>query len=87
MSPSTSCAAAWALPRSRASYLIDSDVCLLTLCDKAYPKKLAYKYLEELRDEFLARHGADLHERRLRPFACQKFGARVSVLDGGAEAA
>lgn len=71
---------------SRTSYLIDHDVCLLTLCDKAYPKKLAYKYLEELRDEFLARHGTELQERRLRPFACQKFGARQRGEQRGAEA-
>ena len=27
-------------------YVIESGVCYLTLCDRNYPKKLAYSYLE-----------------------------------------
>ena len=33
-------------------YLIDTAVCYLTLVEKAYPKRLAFQYLEELRNEF-----------------------------------
>eukprot|EP01125_Pyxidicula_operculata_P011728 TRINITY_DN3841_c0_g1_i1.p1 TRINITY_DN3841_c0_g1~~TRINITY_DN3841_c0_g1_i1.p1 ORF type:complete len:215 (+),score=25.58 TRINITY_DN3841_c0_g1_i1:753-1397(+) len=55
-------------------YLLDNDICYLTFCDKMYPKKLAYKYLEEIRDEFKLEYGNDCkQQKRLRPFAFQKF--------------
>jgi hypothetical protein len=39
-------------------YMIESGVCYLTLCDRGYPKKLAYRYLEDLQKEFAAQNGA-----------------------------
>ncbi len=57
-------------------YLVDAgDVCYLTLTEKAYPKKLAFQYLEELASEF-SRLYADQIEGVTRPYAFIKFGAR-----------
>lgn len=74
--------AASGAPAARASlesgaftfhYIIDSDVCFLTLVEKSYPKKLAYQYLEELQREFLSLYGRDIEQAR-RPYAFIKFG-------------
>ena len=53
-------------------YVIDNGVCYLTLCDRTYPKKLAYQYLEELQREFDARHGTSV-DAAARPYAFIKF--------------
>lgn len=59
-------------------YLVDGgDVCFLTLTEKAYPKKLAYQYLEELQSEF-SRLYADQIESVTRPYAFIKFGALLT---------
>ncbi|KAL6779127.1 SEC22 [Auxenochlorella protothecoides x Auxenochlorella symbiontica] len=53
--------------------LIDEyGVCYLTLTDKAYPKKLAYQYLEELQSEFSRMHGPQVDTVN-RPYAFIKF--------------
>lgn len=54
-------------------YIIDNDVCYLTLVDKSYPKKLAFQYLEELQREFYSLYGHDI-EKATRPYAFIKFG-------------
>ena len=56
-------------------YLIEGDVCYLTLVEKAYPKKLAFQYLEELQSEFSRLYGEQI-EGVTRPYAFIKFGAR-----------
>ena len=55
------------------SYLIEFGVCYLTLCDRSYPKKLAFAYLEEIQKEFQDKYG---HEcgTVARPYAFVKFG-------------
>jgi vesicle transport protein SEC22 len=53
-------------------YVVDDNVCYLTICDKSYPKKLAYQYLEELREEFSRAHGKDVASVG-RPYAFIKF--------------
>ena len=55
-------------------YLIEADVCYLTLTDRGYPKKLAYQYLEELQSEFSRLYGQQI-ENIARPYAFIKFGA------------
>ena len=55
-------------------YLIEADVCYLTLTDRGYPKKLAYQYLEELQSEFSRLYGPQI-EGIARPYAFIKFGA------------
>lgn len=38
----------------RKSYMIERGICYLTLTDKAYPKRLAFLFLEEINREFEA---------------------------------
>lgn len=40
------------LPCPLCSYVIDQNICFLTLADKGYPKKLAFAYLEEIKEGF-----------------------------------
>ncbi|RYR33344.1 hypothetical protein Ahy_A10g047928 isoform B [Arachis hypogaea] len=54
------------------SYIIEGRVCYLTMCDRAYPKKLAFQYLEELRNEFERVNGSQI-ETAARPYAFIKF--------------
>jgi vesicle transport protein SEC22 len=54
-------------------YLIEGGVCYLTLCDRSYPKKLAYQYLEELQREFEKVNRSQI-ETVARPYAFIKFG-------------
>jgi vesicle transport protein SEC22 len=53
-------------------YLIEGGVCYLTLCDRSYPKKLAYQYLEELQREFEKVNRSQI-ETVARPYAFIKF--------------
>lgn len=55
------------------SYIIEGRVCYLTMCDRAYPKKLAFQYLEDLKNEFERVNGAQI-ETAARPYAFIKFG-------------
>lgn len=54
-------------------YMIDADVCYLTLTEKSYPKKLAYQYLDELHSEFINLYGTQI-QAVSRPYAFIKFG-------------
>ncbi|XP_025944950.1 vesicle-trafficking protein SEC22b [Apteryx rowi] len=38
-------------------YIIEKGVCYLVLCEAAFPKKLAFAYLEDLHSEFDEQHG------------------------------
>jgi len=38
-------------------YIIEQDVCFLTLCDRGFNKKLAYSFLEDLSQEFYNLYG------------------------------
>lgn len=53
-------------------YFIDGDVAFLTLAEKAYPKKLAFQYLEELASEFSRLYGTQV-DSVARPYAFIKF--------------
>ena len=55
-------------------YVIEGGVCYLTLADKAYPKKLAYQYLEDLQQEFSRLYAPQI-DTAARPYAFIKFGA------------
>jgi vesicle transport protein SEC22 len=59
-------------------YMIDADVCYLTLTEKSYPKKLAYQYLEELQSEFVNLYGSQI-QAVSRPYAFIKFGKRPNL--------
>ncbi|OEL29793.1 25.3 kDa vesicle transport protein, partial [Dichanthelium oligosanthes] len=57
-------------------YTIEGRVCYLTLCDRSYPKKLAFQYLEDLRNEFERANGSQI-ETAARPYAFIKFDAFI----------
>ncbi|KAM6585426.1 hypothetical protein CsatB_012428 [Cannabis sativa] len=54
-------------------YITEGRVCYLTMCDRAYPKKLAYQYLEDLKNEFERVNGVGQIETAARPYAFIKF--------------
>jgi len=54
------------------AYLIENDVCYLTLAEKTYPKKLAFSFLEELQKEFDTSYGEEVPQAK-RPYAFIKF--------------
>ncbi|KAJ6655450.1 hypothetical protein lerEdw1_005150 [Lerista edwardsae] len=43
--------------QEKVSYIIEKGVCYLVLCEAAFPKKLAFAYLEDLHSEFDEQHG------------------------------
>ncbi|KAF8733493.1 hypothetical protein HU200_014789 [Digitaria exilis] len=57
-------------------YIIEGRVCYLTLCDHSYPKKLAFQYLEDLKNEFERVNGSQI-ETAARPYAFIKFDAFI----------
>ena len=64
------CAIPWS---ENFSYIIEGRVCYLTMCDRSYPKKLAFQYLEDLKNEFERVNGPNI-ETAARPYAFIKFG-------------
>ncbi|XP_030490857.2 25.3 kDa vesicle transport protein SEC22-1 [Cannabis sativa] len=54
-------------------YITEGRVCYLTMCDRAYPKKLAYQYLEDLKNEFERVNRVGQIETAARPYAFIKF--------------
>ncbi|XP_031500902.1 25.3 kDa vesicle transport protein [Nymphaea colorata] len=57
-------------------YIIEGRVCYLTMCDRSYPKKLAFQYLEDLKNEFEKVNGSQI-ETAARPYAFIKFDAFI----------
>ncbi|CAM0880566.1 unnamed protein product [Alopecurus aequalis] len=53
-------------------YIIEGRVCYLTMCDRSYPKKLAFQYLEDLKNEFERINGSQI-ETAARLYAFIKF--------------
>jgi vesicle transport protein SEC22 len=51
------------------------------MCDRAYPKKLAFQYLEDLKNEFERVNGPQI-ETAARPYAFIKFGSSHFFLHG-----
>ncbi|CAO3644314.1 unnamed protein product [Cunninghamella echinulata] len=49
------------------------SVCYLCICDRSYPRKLAFSYLEELSKEFNVSYGNEVDKPGLRPYAFVKF--------------
>ncbi|PRP79376.1 hypothetical protein PROFUN_12926 [Planoprotostelium fungivorum] len=57
-------------------YIIVNDVVYLTLCEKAFPKKLAIRFLEELQKEFDIQYGTEVTAAK-RPYSFVKFDAFI----------
>jgi len=54
-------------------YLIENEICYLCICEKNYPRRLAFSYLEELAREFYGSYGTEFNKPGLRPYAFIKF--------------
>ncbi|KAG0635777.1 Longin-like domain-containing protein [Tuber brumale] len=54
-------------------YIIENHVCYLCVCDKSYPRKLAFTYLQDIAAEFYSSHGNELMNPSLRPYAFVQF--------------
>lgn len=52
-------------------YMITFGICYLTLCDKGYPKRLAFLYLEDIHNEFVT-HLTEIEEMKARDENRQK---------------
>lgn len=56
----------------RFSYLIEHDVCYLVMCDKAFSKRIAFTYLEDIAQEFHSNYGRRVNTVT-RPYAFIEF--------------
>lgn len=53
-------------------YVLSGGVCILTLTERAYPKRLAFDYLDELRKEFFQIYGSQV-ATATRPYEFIRF--------------
>ncbi|KAN0077490.1 protein transport protein sec22 [Elaphomyces granulatus] len=55
-------------------YTINDDICFLCICDRSYPRKLAFTYLADLTTEFTTTYPpSQYHSPNLRPYAFIQF--------------
>uniref|UniRef100_A0A8H7N4J0 Protein transport protein SEC22 n=1 Tax=Bionectria ochroleuca TaxID=29856 RepID=A0A8H7N4J0_BIOOC len=60
-------------------YLIESDIVFITICDRSYPRKLAFTYLSDLSREFTTVYPLQqVHSPSLRPYAFMEFDNFIS---------
>ncbi|KAI1169203.1 transport protein-like protein sec22 [Nemania serpens] len=60
-------------------YLIADDIVFLCICDRSYPRKLAFTYLSDLSAEFSNSYSSQqLHSPALRPYAFMEFDTFIS---------
>lgn len=57
-------------------YIIEQDVCFLTLCDRSFNKKLAYSFLEDLSQEFYNMYGHKISTAS-RPYSFIEFDTYI----------
>ena len=56
------------------SYLIQDQLCFLTICDRSYPRKLAFTYLSDLATEFTTTYSPSQYlSPNCRPYAFVEF--------------
>lgn len=60
-------------------YYIEDAVVYLALCERSYPKRLAFTYLEELQRAFAQQYGQEVH-RFSRPYAAVEFDPQMQRL-------
>ena len=59
---------------SHFSYVIQDSICFLCICDKSYPRKLAFTYLSDLATEFTTTYSSTQYlSPTLRPYAFVEF--------------
>jgi vesicle transport protein SEC22 len=61
-------------------YILGNNVCFLTICDKTYPKKLAFSYLDELEKEFFSSYDSNAINSAARPYAFVKFDSTIQKI-------
>lgn len=54
-------------------YLIDNSIIYICICNKSYPKKLAFSYLLEISHEFFNSHGNEALSNKARPYGFNSF--------------
>ncbi|KAL8670506.1 MAG: hypothetical protein Q9168_004958 [Polycauliona sp. 1 TL-2023] len=55
-------------------YMISSSLCFLTICDRSYPRKLAFTYLSDLATEFTTTYSSQQYlSPSCRPYAFVEF--------------
>ncbi|KAL2007346.1 hypothetical protein VTN00DRAFT_8784 [Thermoascus crustaceus] len=55
-------------------YLLKDNICFLCICDRSYPRKLAFTYLADIATEFTTTYSpAQYHSPNLRPYAFVEF--------------
>ncbi|MCD9560790.1 hypothetical protein HAX54_019585 [Datura stramonium] len=54
------------------NYMVENGICYLTLCESSYPRKLAFHYLQDLRQEF-ERLDRSLVDRVTKPYTFIKL--------------
>ena len=54
-------------------YVQANGVCYLCICEKSYPRKLAFAYLQAVREEFESQYGGEAQKPGLRPYAFVGF--------------
>jgi vesicle transport protein SEC22 len=65
------------------SYLIKDDVCFLCICDKSYPRKLAFTYLADIATEFTTTYSSQQYNSpNLRPYAFVEFDTFIQRTKG-----
>ncbi len=62
------------LTKLSSSYLISSSICFLAICDRSYPRKLAFTYLSDLATEFTTTYSSQQYlSPTCRPYAFVEF--------------
>ncbi|KAG4409728.1 hypothetical protein JTP64_000366 [Candida tropicalis] len=54
-------------------YLISNSIIYICICNKSYPKKLAFSYLQEISHEFYNSHGNEALSTKARPYGFNSF--------------
>lgn len=59
-------------------YIVRAGICYLCICDRSYPRKLAFAYLAAIAEEFAASYGAAAMSPTCRPYAFVEFEATLN---------
>ncbi|KAG8531989.1 uncharacterized protein KY384_003625 [Bacidia gigantensis] len=55
-------------------YLVQDQICFITICDRSYPRKLAFTYLQDLATEFTTTYSSQQYlSPSCRPYAFVEF--------------
>ncbi|XP_065181485.1 vesicle-trafficking protein SEC22b-like [Sycon ciliatum] len=60
-------------------YIVADNVCYMALCEKTFSKRMAFSYLEELREEFSNMHSTQVASAQ-RPYAFIEFATALQRL-------